>query len=121
MKNGQQAVLVVEDEHDTRLLLRELLESAGYHVVSACNGRDAMAVARAMSPPPSLILLDLRMPIMDGWDFVSELRREPSLAKVPVGVQSGELERTLPEGVSFVLGKPINPEALLALVKHHCG
>lgn len=114
-------MLVVEDEHDARTLMRELLEGAGYAVFTAANGRDAISLARKMDPPPRLILLDLRMPIMDGWDFVAELRRHGPLARVPVGVQSGEEERTLPDGVSFVLRKPIDPEALLALVRHHCG
>lgn len=115
------SVLVVEDEHDARLLMRELLEGAGYTVVTATNGRDALELMRTMNPPPCLILLDLRMPIMDGWDFVAELHRHATLAQIPIGVQSAEEERTLPDGVSFVLKKPINPKALLALVRHHCG
>jgi two-component system, OmpR family, response regulator CpxR len=122
LQTGQQhSVLVVEDEHDARTLMRELLEDAGYTVFTAANGRDAIAMARTMNPPPRLILLDLRMPIMDGWDFVAELRKHGQLAGIPIGVQSGEQDRTLPDGVSFVLSKPIDPDALLALVRHHCG
>jgi CheY-like chemotaxis protein len=117
----QRTVLVVEDEHDARVIIREALEHAGYEVHTATNGRDAIALAESLQPPPKLILLDLRMPVMDGWDFIARLRSKASLATIPVGVQTGEVDRTLPGGVQFVLGKPIDLEALLTLVRHHCG
>jgi CheY-like chemotaxis protein len=115
------AVLVIEDEHDARTLMRELLEGAGYLVFTATNGRDGVELAHTMRPKPRLILLDLRMPIMDGWELMAELRQHATLADIPVGVQSGEEERTFPDGISFALRKPIDPAALLALVRHHCG
>jgi two-component system response regulator CpxR len=121
LEYAAKAVLVVEDEHDARTLMRELLEGAGYAVFTATNGRDAVELARNMSPKPKLILLDLRLPIMDGWEVMAALRQQAMLAQIPVGVQSGEEDRTLPDGISFVLRKPIDPDALLALVRHHCG
>ena len=117
----QPLVLVVEDDHDTRVLLRATLEGAGCSVVTAANGRDAMVHLAELPSPPRLLLLDLQMPVMDGWEFLATLRRDRRWARVPVGVQSANLDVTLPEGVSFVLGKPVDVQALLALVRHHCG
>lgn len=113
-------MLVVEDDHDARVLIREALEDAGYEVHTATNGRDALAIAESLSPPPRLILVDLRMPVMDGWDLIARLKSTASLAAIPVGVQTAEVDRTLPGGVSFVLGKPIDIDALMTLVRHHC-
>lgn len=117
----QPLVLVVEDDHDTRVLLRATLETAGFTVVTAANGRDAMLRLAELPSPPRLMLLDLQMPVMDGWELLSSLRQERRWARIPVGVQSANLEVTLPDGVSFVLGKPVDIDALLALVRHHCG
>ena len=113
-------MLVVEDDHDTRVLLRATLEAAGYVVVTAANGRDAMLRLAELPSPPRLLLLDLQMPVMDGWELLVTLRQERRWANIPVGVQSANLDVTLPGGVSFVLGKPVDVEALLALVRHHC-
>lgn len=114
-------LLVIDDDHDTRVLLRDLLERAGYVVHTAANGREALSMVRKLDPKPRLILLDLQMPVMDGWQFLGELRREAALAGIPVGVQSADHDRTLPEGVAFALGKPVDADALLALVRHHLG
>jgi CheY-like chemotaxis protein len=75
-------VLIVEDDVDIRETLGELLESAGYEIVRAANGLEALAAARRA--PPDLIVLDLMMPVMDGWQFRSAQRRDPALASVPV-------------------------------------
>ncbi|HEX4462142.1 MAG TPA: response regulator, partial [Polyangia bacterium] len=114
-------VLVVEDDHDTRVLLRATLETAGFVVVTAANGRDAMLRLAELPSPPRLMLLDLQMPVMDGWELLVSLRQHSRWARIPIGVQSANLEVTLPDGVSFVLGKPVDVDALLALVRHHCG
>ena len=117
----QPLVLVVEDDHDTRVLLRATLETAGFVVVTAANGRDAMARLAELPSPPRLVLLDLHMPVMDGWELLDSLRQQHRWAHIPIGVQSANLDVTLPDGVSFVLGKPVDVDALLALVRHHCG
>jgi CheY-like chemotaxis protein len=117
----QPLVLVVEDDHDTRVLLRATLEGAGFAVVTAANGRDAIGHLTELPSPPRLLLLDLQMPVMDGWELLATLQGDARYARIPVGVQSGNLDITLPVGVAFVLSKPVDVPALLALVRHHVG
>jgi CheY-like chemotaxis protein len=85
-------VMVVEDDPDIREAVRVFLASEGWDVVEAANGRDALALLRSASLP-NVILLDLRMPIMDGRRFVAELSRDDALASLPVFVLSAYEER----------------------------
>ena len=80
-------VLVVDDDLDSRTLLEMALSAAGYTVVSATNGAEALAVARRFHP--SVILLDLMMPIMDGYAFRAAQLREADIAAIPVICVSG--------------------------------
>lgn len=114
-------ILVVEDDHDSRVMIRALLEDEGYVVQTAANGRDAVAQLTTSALRPQLVIVDLNMPVMDGWELMQHLRNHPELSTIPVGVQSGDEESTLPDGVAFVLAKPVDVEALLAIVRHHCG
>jgi CheY-like chemotaxis protein len=114
------SLLIVEDDHDTRVLLRATLEGQGYVVHTAANGRDALLLLDELAEPPRLIIVDLRMPVMDGWQLMGHLRSDARLSGIPIGVQTGSIETTLPDGVSFVLPKPVDVAALLALVRHHC-
>jgi CheY-like chemotaxis protein len=113
-------ILVVEDDHDTRVLLRATLEQAGYSVETAANGRDAMVRLQAMAEPPRLLLVDLLMPVMDGFELIAFMRKDERFARVPIGIQSANVDVTLPGGVAFVLPKPVDVDALLAFVRHHC-
>jgi CheY-like chemotaxis protein len=115
----QPELLVVEDDHDARVLLRELLESAGYHVTTTANGRDALRRLREAAELPALILVDLRMPMMDGWELLDALRADPVWAQLPVVVQTGDSSRPLPRGVRLALRKPINADALLDAVARY--
>src|SRR5262245_43368027 len=84
-----QAVLVVADSIDTRDSLAFLLRRVGgYQVSTAADGQEALDRLRA-GPRPGLILLDLLMPAMDGWEFCRRLRQDPALASIPVVVVSG--------------------------------
>lgn len=83
-----EAILIVDDDNDVRSALSELLEEEGFSVQGAPNGREALARLRAGGVHPAVILLDLMMPGMDGWDFRSEQMRDPNLAAVPVVVVS---------------------------------
>lgn len=112
-------VLVIDDDDSIRELVQMALRDEGYDVLTAQHGGAALSLLGREDP--GLILLDMRMPVMDGWEFIALLRSRASLAGIPVGVQTAEVDRTLPGGVSFVLGKPIDLDALLTLVRHHCG
>src|SRR5574340_1100683 len=79
-------VLLVEDDAAIRDALRELLEAEGFVVQGAANGREALARLRAGGHRPRLILLDLMMPVMDGWEFRQAQRGDPALARIPVVV-----------------------------------
>jgi CheY-like chemotaxis protein len=105
-------VLVVDDDRDNRELLVELLASEGYLVSSASDGRRALAEARAKRP--DVILLDLMMPVMNGWEFRDAQLRDPDLARVPVVVVSA-FEDTL--DVEAILKKPYLLEDVLDTVQ----
>ncbi len=85
-------VLVVEDDDDTRDSLEELLGQAGYGVLAAANGAAALSLLRAApqarTPPCDLVILDLMMPVMNGWDFRAKQRADPALAEIPVLLMS---------------------------------
>lgn len=80
---NQPVVLVVDDDADIRDALRDILESAGYSVVEAENGELALTYLE-QHPPPAAILLDLFMPVMDGWELSRRLASAPALALVPI-------------------------------------
>ena len=104
---GEGDVLVVDDDADTRKRLRTVLERNGWSVVEAENGRDALALVQAS--PPQIIVLDLTMPIMDGFTFLHELRRDEKHRDIPVVVLSARdltaSEREQLEGADRVLTK----------------
>ena len=111
-------VLVVDDEPDVRDLLRTLLEMEGYRVVCAANGREALAHL-AREPRAGLVLLDLAMPVMDGFGFRSEMLRDPRLADIPVIIVSAMRPRDDPVAMlqpAAVVPKPVDAEALLERV-----
>jgi CheY-like chemotaxis protein len=111
-------VLVLEDEEELRESMRDLLEYNGYTVVTASDGREGLDALEGMEHL-SLVLLDLLMPRMNGWDFFDDFRTRARFAKVPVVVHSSAPSRA-PEGVTRVLAKPLQPEQLLAIVQELC-
>jgi CheY-like chemotaxis protein len=111
-------VLVVEDEEDLREMIREALELNGYSVVTALDGREALEQLERIESV-CLVLLDLLMPGMNGWDFFAELRRRPEFGAVPVIVHSSAANRA-PVGVTRVLQKPIGLDGLLDVVREFC-
>ena len=112
-------ILIVEDDDDIREALTQILELEGYVVREAANGREALDIIAAQ-PAPSLILLDLMMPVMDGWQFRTEQMKDPSLSKVPVVVISADAsvhEKVASFGAASVLPKPISLDRLLSAVQ----
>jgi CheY-like chemotaxis protein len=115
-------VLVVEDHESSAEGYAQLLSGAGYRVVRAKNGYEALAeVARAA---PSIILLDLKLPKLDGWDLLPRLKADAPVSSVPIVVITGDSlpthhEMALSRGAAAVLSKPIDPAELLAVVREH--
>jgi len=115
---GNRRVLLVEDHPAVRRLLRETLTDAGYAVQAAVEGAAALtALERAT---PCLILLDLRMPGMDGWAFARAYRqRPPPHAAIVVMTAEARLDRLEELAPAAVVRKPFNLDAVLAVVHHH--
>ena len=122
MDEAAGTILVVEDDPSMRDAVVELLEGEGYTVRCAANGRQALEVLGRIGPP-TLILLDLMMPVMDGWQFLAERRRleDPGLHRTPVVLLSGlGFIRGAP-GVADFLRKPIDAAALIGCVRRFAG
>jgi CheY-like chemotaxis protein len=112
------SILIVEDDIDQLDALSNVLELAGYSTRCAQNGKEALDVLRT-PPSPAIILLDLNMPVMNGWQFLAQKRSDPALVKVPVVAISGaSTER--PQGVAGFLRKPISPPAFLKVIRGYC-
>jgi CheY-like chemotaxis protein len=116
--NSAHTVLIVEDEEDLRELMRDALTMRGYSVVTAVEGTDALRKLDDLGPP-CLILLDLLMPGMNGWDFFEKVRERPELASVPVIIHSSAATRA-PTGATRVLQKPLAFERLVSVVAEYC-
>jgi CheY-like chemotaxis protein len=115
-------VLIVEDDSEIRELVAEMLADCGYPVLTASNGQEALERLKACARP-CIILLDLMMPVMDGWQLRAELLADPELADVPVVVVSGaaDIHRSSASLRAVkVLTKPVRWPALLECVQAHC-
>ena len=114
-------ILIVEDEALIRAVLTEILEDEGYHVVSAANGLLALSYLQQHAHP-RLILLDLGMPVMTGWEFCAEQQRHRTLREIPVILMSAlpDLDRKAAAlGVAGCLTKPIDIDLLLGMVAQY--
>ncbi|HJU29021.1 MAG TPA: response regulator [Candidatus Binataceae bacterium] len=113
------SILVVEDDIQALEALTALLESSGYTVARAQNGREALSVLGNVDSQPCLILLDLSMPVMDGWEFLRSQRSQPAIASIPVIVITA-LVSAVPAGAKGLVTKPIDVSRLLTLVQRYC-
>ena len=116
-------ILVVEDDEAIRGLVSEVLRDDGYEVSEAANGAEALDYVN--DHRPDLIVLDLMMPVMDGWAFVERWRNHPGCKDVPIVVTSAShdlpktAERLRSYGVRTCLAKPFDVDGLLALVERY--
>ncbi|MGA8643796.1 response regulator [Candidatus Binatus sp.] len=111
-------ILVVEDDEDAREALVALLQMKGYHAVPAGNGREALDYLDQASAP-ELIILDLWMPVMDGWQFRAEQARNPRLAHIPVIVVTALSDRADIDANEVII-KPVDVDRLLTKVDQYC-
>ena len=115
-------VLIVDDDADTRVALADLLEDAGYDVLCAANGREALVRLSVSGVRCDLILLDLLMPVMNGWDFRQRQRAMPEIANIPVLLMSAGAHLAVVRDELKADGsmtKPVDEFDLLKLVKRH--
>ncbi len=108
-------VLVAEDNPVNRELLRELLENRGYVVVEACDGQQALRMVDEIRP--DVLLLDIGMPVLDGYAVARRIRENPALAPLPIlaitaYAMQGDREKILQSGFDGYLSKPLNARAL---------
>ena len=121
---GGGEILVVEDNARNMALLRDVLQATGYRTLQASTGREALALATAQEP--ALVLMDIRLPDMDGTEALRLLRGNARTASIPVlavtaQAMAGDRERFIEAGFDGYLSKPIDVDALLAAVRLHDG
>ena len=112
-------ILVVDDDLSTVEALSSLLEDEGYEVLRAFNGKLALNQLRT-SPRPNAIILDLMMPVMDGWEFRRQQQKMADAASIPVVVVSALRQAKPFEGAAAVLTKPLDIDALLGVMDQIC-
>jgi CheY-like chemotaxis protein len=122
--SGRLTILLVEDFDDARELYSTCLRSSGYDVIEAATGADAVALARSVTP--DLILMDMLLPGIDGWQATAELKNDPQLRHVPIvaltaHALSDERERIAKLGCDGFLAKPCLPPDLIRTVDRILG
>jgi CheY-like chemotaxis protein len=116
-------ILLIEDEELLREGLKQILEEDGCRVAATADGAAAMELLRNGNFSPCMILLDLMMPVLDGWGFRAQQQQDPSLASIPVVVVSadgGVPQKAAALGASAYLQKPVDIDQLLATVRRYC-
>jgi two-component system cell cycle response regulator DivK len=115
-------VLIVEDQEDNRKILRDLLSNAGYDLIEAANGEEGVALA--LSKRPNLILMDIQLPVMDGYEATHRIKSNPELKSIPViavtsYALSGDEAKARAVGCDAYITKPFSPRQLLAKVREY--
>src|SRR5262247_2122861 len=115
-------ILIVEDQEDNRAILRAVLSRAGYDLIEAFNGEDAVRLAQ--NEQPDLILMDIQLPGIDGYEATRRIRAIPALSKVPIiavtsYALSGDEAKTRAAGCDGYVAKPFSPRQLLAKVREY--
>ncbi len=110
-------ILVAEDDVGLRDVVVEILESSGYEVVPADDGQQAMSYLAAAEEAPAAVLLDLMMPVIDGWGCVRAMRADDRLWQIPIVIMS-EAEEGVAAGADMFLRKPFRVDELLETIDH---
>jgi len=117
MNNG--TILYIEDNEQNYYLVKVLLNTRDYKVIWAQDGREG--IDKAVQSKPDLILLDIQLPVMDGYEVARRLRSNPELSKIPIVAvtsyaMTGDREKTLGAGCNGYIEKPIDPDTFLAQI-----
>ncbi len=115
-------ILVIEDNVQNMYLMHFLLESNGYSVLEALNGQDGIRMAH--EEKPGIILLDIQLPGMDGYEIAKIIRSSPEIRDIPIiavtsYAMAGDRERILAAGATDYIEKPINPETFIDQIRIH--
>jgi len=115
-------ILVVEDQEDNRRILRDLLTSAGFEVIEAVTGEEGVRLAE--TDHPDLILMDIQLPVLDGYEATRRIRAKSALRAVPIiavtsYALSGDDVKAFAAGCDAYVTKPFSPRALLAKIREH--
>jgi two-component system, cell cycle response regulator DivK len=113
-------ILIVEDQEDNRTILRDVLSTVGYDLIEAFNGEDAVRLAQ--SERPDLILMDIQLPLMDGYEATRRIKATPELNAIPIiavtsYALSGDDAKARAAGSDAYVAKPFSPRQLLARVR----
>ena len=124
MSSSGKMVLLVEDNEDNRIVYSTILKHFGYEVTEALNGEEGIAKAR--SEKPDLILMDISIPIIDGWDAPQVLTHDPSTKAIPIialtaHALASDREKAMEVGCDGYLAKPCEPRAVVAEVQRFLG
>ena len=112
-------ILMIEDTEDNRQIVRDLMESVGYDLIEAENG--AAGVAMAAEHKPDLILMDIQLPVLDGYEACRQIKAQPDLRHIPIiavtsYALSGDEDKTRAAGCDGYVAKPFSPRQLLAKI-----
>ena len=115
-------ILVVEDQEDNRQILRDLLKSVGYEMIEAEDGEQALI--KVVEHKPDLILMDIQLPLLDGYEATRRIKANPELKHIPIIVVtsyalSGDEEKARAAGCEAYVAKPYSPRALLAKIREY--
>jgi two-component system cell cycle response regulator DivK len=115
-------ILVVEDQEDNRQILRDLLANAGYRLTEAENGEQALAAVEQQ--PPDLILMDIQLPVLDGYEATRRIKANPSLRTIPIiavtsYALSGDEDKARAAGCDDFVPKPYSPRQLLIKIREY--
>jgi two-component system cell cycle response regulator DivK len=124
MSDSGKLILLVEDNEDNRIVYSTILKHFGYEVIEALNGEEGIAKAR--SQQPNLILMDISIPVIDGWEATQVLKHDPTTKHIPIialtaHALASDREKAMEVGCDGYLAKPCEPRAVVAEVQRFLG